>query len=73
MTAVWIIAAALAGGCIIGYLVCVAVAKATGSKVAAENEKLKRDAQKEADQILREARVTAKADVVKLKEALATA
>lgn len=69
MTAVWIIAAALAGGCIIGYLVCVAVAKATGSKVAAENEKLKRDAQKEADQILREARVTAKADVVKLKEA----
>ena len=64
-----IIAAALAGGCIIGYLVCVAVAKATGSKVAAENEKLKRDAQKEADQILREARVTAKADVVKLKEA----
>lgn len=68
MTAVWIIAA-LAGGCIIGYLVCVAVAKATGSKVAAENEKLKRDAQKEADQILREARVTAKADVVKLKEA----
>ena len=69
MTAVWIIAAALAGGCIIGYLVCVAVAKATGSRVAAENEKLKRDAQKEADQILREARVTAKADVVKLKEA----
>ncbi len=68
MNAVWIIAA-LAGGCIIGYLVCVAVAKATGSKVAAENEKLKRDAQKEADQILREARVTAKADVVKLKEA----
>lgn len=68
MNAVWIIAA-LAGGCIIGYLVCVAVAKATGSRVAAENEKLKRDAQKEADQILREARVTAKADVVKLKEA----
>lgn len=68
MNAVWIIAA-IAGGCIIGYLVCVAVAKATGSKVAAENEKLKRDAQKEADQILREARVTAKADVVKLKEA----
>ena len=69
MTAVWIIAAALAGGCILGYIVCVAVAKATGSRVAAENEKLKRDAQKEADQILREARVTAKADVVKLKEA----
>lgn len=68
MNAVWIVAA-LAGGCIFGYLVCVAVAKATGSRVAAENEKLKRDAQKEADQILREARVTAKADVVKLKEA----
>ena len=68
MNAVWIVTA-LAGGCIFGYLVCVAVAKATGSRVAAENEKLKRDAQKEADQILREARVTAKADVVKLKEA----
>ena len=68
MNAVWIVAA-LAGGCIFGYLVCVAVAKATGSRVAAENEKLKRDAQKEADQILREACVTAKADVVKLKEA----
>ena len=68
MNAVWIVAA-LAGGCIFGYLVCVAVAFATGSRVAAENEKLKRDAQKEADQILREARVTAKADVVKLKEA----
>lgn len=68
MNAVWIVAA-LAGGCIFGYLVCVAVAKATGSRVAAENEKLKRDAQKEADQILREARVTAKADVLKLKEA----
>lgn len=68
MNVVWIVAA-LAGGCIFGYLVCVAVAKATGSRVAAENEKLKRDAQKEADQILREARVTAKADVVKLKEA----
>ena len=68
MNAVWIVAA-LAGGCIFGYFVCVAVAKATGSRVAAENEKLKRDAQKEADQILREARVTAKADVVKLKEA----
>ena len=35
MIAVWI-AAALAGGCVIGYLACVAYAKATGSRVAAE-------------------------------------
>ena len=68
MIAVWI-AAALAGGCVIGYLACVAYAKATGSRVVAETEKMKHDAKKEADQILREARVTAKADVVKLKEA----
>ena len=68
MIGVWI-AAALAGGCVIGYLACVAYAKATGSRVATETAKLKNDAQKEADQILREARVTAKADVVKLKEA----
>ena len=68
MIGVWI-AAALAGGCVIGFLACVAYAKATGSRVATETAKLKSDAQKEADQILREARVTAKADVVKLKEA----
>ena len=68
MIGVWI-TAALGGGCVIGYLACVAYAKATGSRVATETAKLKNDAQKEADQILREARVTAKADVVKLKEA----
>ncbi len=65
--AVWI-AAALVGGCVIGYILSIVIAKATGSRVIAETEKMKTDAKKEADQILREARVTAKADVVKLKE-----
>ena len=64
--AVWI-AAALVGGCVIGYILSIVIAKATGSRVIAETEKMKTDAKKEADQILREARVTAKADVVKLK------
>ena len=67
MGALWI-AAAVAGGCIIGYILSIVIAKATGSRVIAETEKMKTDAKKEADQILREARVTAKADVVKLKE-----
>ena len=65
--AVWIAAAAV-GGCVIGYILSIVIAKATGSRVIAETEKMKTDAKKEADQILREARVTAKADVVKLKE-----
>ena len=68
MTALWI-AAAVVGGCIIGYILSVTLAKAAGSRVIAETEKMKQEAKKEADQILREARVTAKADVVKLKEA----
>ena len=68
MTALWI-AAAVVGGCIIGYILSVVLAKAAGSRVIAETEKMKQEAKKEADQILREARVTAKADVVKLKEA----
>ena len=68
MTALWI-AAAVVGGCIIGYILSVVLAKAAGSRVIAETEKMRQEAKKEADQILREARVTAKADVVKLKEA----
>ena len=68
MTALWI-AAAVVGGCIIGYILSVVLAKAAGYRVIAETEKMKQEAKKEADQILREARVTAKADVVKLKEA----
>ena len=64
----WIIGSAV-GGVAVGYLLNVLRVKATGSKTIAEAEKTKQDAKREADQYLREAKVSAKADVLKMKEA----
>ena len=65
---VWIIGSA-AGGVAVGYVLNVLKIKATGAKAFAEAEKVKQDARREADQYLREAKVSAKADVLKMKEA----
>ena len=65
---VWIIGSAV-GGVVVGYLLNVVRIKATGSKTIVEAEKMKQDAKREADQYLREAKVSAKADVLKMKEA----
>ena len=64
----WIIGSAV-GGVAVGYLLNVLRVKATGSKTIVEAEKMKQDAKREADQYLREAKVSAKADVLKMKEA----
>ena len=64
---VWIIGSA-AGGVAVGYLLNALKIKVTGSKAFAEAEKVKQDAKREADQYLREAKVSAKADILKMKE-----
>jgi len=69
MENVGLIIGAAVGGVAVGYLLNVLRVKATGSKTIAEAEKMKQDAKREADQYLREAKVSAKADVLKMKEA----
>ena len=63
-----IAAAALIIGALAGVLVHVAILKAMGVKSATAANKIKSDAQREAERLLREARVTAKSDVLKIKE-----
>ena len=67
MTAIYVIAA-LAAGLLAGMIVHYFIIRAAGSKsVNAANQK-KNEAEREAERILREARVTAKSDVLKIKE-----
>lgn len=63
-----IIVAALLGGLILGILVHFLVVRAIGSKAITAAGKFKIDAEREAERLLREARVTAKSDVLKIKE-----
>ena len=67
MTAIYVIAALLAG-LIAGMIVHYFVIRAVGSKSVSAANKLRNDAQREAERLLREARVTAKSDVLKIKE-----
>ena len=67
MTVIYVIAA-LAVGLIAGMIAHYFVIRAAGSKSVAAANQMKNDAQKEAERILREARVTAKSDVLKIKE-----
>ena len=67
MTVIYVVAA-LAVGLIAGMIAHYFVIRAAGSKSVAAANQMKNDAQKEAERILREARVTAKSDVLKIKE-----
>ena len=61
-------AAALLVGLIAGMIVHYFVVRTAGSKSVAAANQMKNDAEREAERILREARVTAKSDVLKIKE-----
>ena len=67
MTVIYVVAA-LAVGLIAGMIAHYFVIRTAGSKSVAAANQMKNDAQKEAERILREARVTAKSDVLKIKE-----
>ena len=62
------IGAAAIVGIIAGYVLSIVLAKLRGDKVAVEATKAKEDAKREAEHLLREARVTAKSDALKIKE-----
>lgn len=61
-------AVALGVGLVAGGVAHMILIKATGSKSLSLANKLKADAEREAERLLREARVTAKSDVLKIKE-----
>ena len=67
MTVIYVVAALLAG-LIAGMIVHYFVIRAVGSKSINAANQMKNDAQREAERLLREARVTAKSDVLKIKE-----
>ncbi|MBQ6597238.1 MAG: DUF3552 domain-containing protein, partial [Lentisphaeria bacterium] len=68
MMQIIIVAVALLAGLIAGMIVHYFVVRAAGSKSVAAANQMKNDAEREAERILREARVTAKSDVLKIKE-----
>ena len=57
-----------AAGLIVGFILHVVFVKVAGSKSIDAANKMKHDAEREAERLLREARVTAKSDVLKIKE-----
>lgn len=59
---------AAVAGLIIGFILHVVFVKVAGSKSMNAANKFKNDAEREAERLLREARVTAKSDVLKIKE-----
>ncbi len=65
----WIgIIAAAAAGCAAGYVIDLIRVRASGAKNLAGAEKIRQDARRDAEQFMREARVSAKAELVKMKE-----
>ena len=65
----WVyVVAGVLGGLIAGFIIQFALTKIKGEKIAAAAGRLKAEAEREADQLLREARVTAKSDALKIKE-----
>ncbi len=66
-TFIWL-GAGLAAGIIAGFAIQLVITKVRGNKVAKEAESLKKEAKREADQLLREARITAKSDALKIKD-----
>ncbi len=61
-------AVALGVGLVAGGIAHMILIKAVGSKSVSTANKLKADAERDAERLLREARVTAKSDVLKIKE-----
>ena len=68
MSTVVFIVAALLVGLILGNLVHFLAVRAIGSKTMSAASKFKIDAEREAERLLRDARVTAKSDVLKIKK-----
>jgi len=62
------IAAGLAAGAVIGYVLSLLMSKAQGSKAVVEANRIREDAKKEAEHLLRESRVTSKSEALKIKE-----
>ena len=60
--------AALLAGLVIGFVIHLLVIRVAGSKSVSAAAKIRQDAEHEAERLLREARVTAKSDVFKIKE-----
>ena len=56
------------GGLVIGFVIEVVINKMRGNSAAAAAAKIRQDAEKEANNMLREARVTAKEDARKIKD-----
>ena len=61
-------ASAGVGGLVIGFVIEVVINKMRGNSAAAAAAKIRQDAEKEANNMLREARVTAKEDARKIKD-----
>jgi len=64
---VWVAVAGI-GGLAVGFVLNIVRVKLMGSKVVEAAEKSKQDAKREADQYLREAKVTARTEALKIKE-----
>lgn len=67
MTWIWISAAAV-GGVVIGLIIKTIINNVHGKSAAAAAAKMRQDAEKEANNMLREARVTAKEDARRIKD-----
>ncbi len=63
-----LVGAAGVASAIVGFVLHIALAKAQGSKAGVEAARIKEDAKKEAEQLLREANLTAKDKAMKIKE-----
>ena len=69
MSATWIwISAAAVGGVVIGLIIKTIINNVHGKSAAAAAAKMRQDAEKEANNMLREARVTAKEDARRIKD-----
>ena len=60
--------AGAAGGIVAGLVIQMAVTRVRGNRISLEAEEKKKNAEREAAQLLREARVTAKSDALKIKD-----
>ena len=60
--------AGVVGGVLAGLIIQAVVTRARGNRVAEAASELKKNAEREAAQMLREARITAKSDALKIKD-----
>ena len=62
------IGAGLAAGVVIGYVLNLVLARMRGAKAGVEATRIREDAKKESEHLLRESRLTAKSEAMKIKE-----